>query len=68
MTAQKKGLGGGTGGGADSHNHIENISGGYRIQANQLELLSRPPIPPVTPDPCRILVLASDYGAAARWK
>ncbi len=66
MTVRKKGPGGGTGGGADSHDHIENISGGYRIQANQLELLSRPPIPPVTPDPCRILVLASDYGVGGQ--
>jgi hypothetical protein len=65
-TTQKKGLGGGTGGGADAHNHVENISGGYRIQGNQLELLSRPPIPPAVPDPCRILVLASDYGVGGQ--
>ena len=62
MAEQNKGLGGGTGGGEGSHDHIESTSGGYRIQANQLELLSRPPIPPAVPGPCRILVLASDYG------
>ncbi len=66
MATHKKGLGGGTGGGEDAHNHSEDISGGYRIHANQVELLSRPPLPPMAPDPCVITVLASDNGTGGQ--
>ena len=58
--------GGGSGGGPDSHDHHEDITGTYSIQANQVELLSRPPWPPATPVPCVITVLATGEGTDGR--
>jgi len=51
--------GGGSGGGPESGGHVEDVSGNYRIQANQVEVLSRPLAPPAEPKPCVITLLAT---------
>jgi len=51
-------LGGGSGGGTGT-NHLENISGAYQIRANQVDLLSRLPLPPTVPGPCVVTVVAA---------
>jgi len=58
MEEEKERLGGGSGGGA-SMDQTAGVSGAYHIQANQVELLSRPPFPPAVPGPCRISVVAA---------
>jgi hypothetical protein len=58
MEEQKANLGGGSGGGL-SPNHSATATGTYQIDANQIDLLSEPPIPPAVPQPCVITVLAA---------
>ena len=58
MGETKENLGGGSGGGANP-NHATSTTGAYQIQANQVELLSQPPIPPAVPQPCVVTLLAA---------
>jgi hypothetical protein len=44
---------------AGGRDAIQSLDGVYSVKANQLSFLSLPPLPPVTPDPCVITVLAS---------
>jgi hypothetical protein len=50
------------GGGPDTANHVESANGAYSIAANQVELLSRPPLPPAVPGPYVITLLAGGTG------
>jgi hypothetical protein len=54
-------LGGGMGGGPDSA-HSQSVSSTYLIEANQVALISRPPLPPAIPDPHVITILAAGMG------
>jgi hypothetical protein len=47
------------GGGRDT---VDAVDGAYGVTANQITLLSRPPLPPLTPDTSVINVLASGLG------
>ncbi len=54
--------GGGTGGGPDSPDRIESADGTFSISANQVQLLSRPPLPPGVPMPSVITIVAPGMG------
>lgn len=56
-------LGGGTGGGPGGKDHEESVDGTYSVRANQVTLVSRPPMPPGIPGPCVVTVLATGLGA-----
>ncbi len=58
MEGQKANLGGGSGGGLNP-DHSASATGTYQIEANQIDLLSQPPIPPAVPEPCVVTVLAA---------
>ena len=45
---------------------FKTIDGTYSLKANQVTLLSLPPLPPVTPNPCVITVLASGLGTGGQ--
>jgi len=60
------GIGGGTGGGPDSQDRIESANGSYCISANQVQLLSRPPLPPAIPMPSVITIAAPGMGIDGR--
>ncbi len=45
-----------TGGGRDN---AQTVDGAFVVTANQVTFLSRPPMPPLTPDPSVITLLAS---------
>ncbi len=51
---------GGSGGGPDSQDHSQSFDGSYKISARAVELMSRPPIPPASPGPNVIALLATD--------
>lgn len=42
--------------------HVESSNGRYSIRANQVDLLSRPPIPPAAPGPNVITIWAAGFG------
>ena len=51
---------GGSGGGDSSTHHSPEYSdGAYSVVANQIEFITRPPLPPTAPLPCVISVLAA---------
>lgn len=52
-------IGGGSGGGKD---HSQTFDGKFAVAANQVELLSRPPMPPDVPGPNVITLLAAGMG------
>jgi len=54
--------GAGTGGGPDSKFRHFSSEGRFSIAANQMLLLSRPPMPPVAPAPCVITIAAPGLG------
>jgi hypothetical protein len=62
MVPDREQLGGGSGGGPDSPDHAENINGAYCITANQVNLMSRPPLPPAVPGPSLVSILAAGIG------
>lgn len=59
MDEKQKQLGGGSGGGEVTTDHTHSFDGTYSLSANQLEILSRPPLPPAPPSPSLITVLAT---------
>jgi hypothetical protein len=62
MDSDRNDFGGGSGGGPDTTGHVESFDGSYAIAANQVELLSRPPIPPAVPGQSVISILAAGLG------
>ncbi len=52
--------GGGSGGGADTMERYQSFDGKYAIAANQVDILSRPPMPPAAPEPSVVKILATD--------
>jgi hypothetical protein len=62
MYPERLNLGAGSGGGPDSLDHTHSVDGTYSISANQLELLSRPSVPPSYPGPNVITILAAGMG------
>jgi len=62
MSECKESFGGGSGGGGvdpGGGNHFQTVEGAYTLHANQIELLSTPPLPPVVPGTCVITLLAT---------
>jgi hypothetical protein len=55
-------LSGGVGGGPTTADHTLLLDGMYSITANQVELVSRPPMPPAIPAENVITLLAAGYG------
>jgi hypothetical protein len=55
-------FGAGSGGGPETADHSHSFDGTYSIAANQVELLSRPPMPPAVPGPNVITILAAGMG------
>jgi hypothetical protein len=53
---------GGTGGGPESSNYVQSIEGAYSVEANQVQFVSRPPMPPAVPGPNVITILAAGLG------
>jgi len=60
MVSDGKQAGGGSGGGPGAANHSDAVDGSYTIAGNQVNLISRPPIPPALPGPSVINLLAGD--------
>lgn len=60
MASNDENAGGGSGGGTGPMDHSRFLDGRYAIAANQVELLSQPPLPPAPPGPCIITVAATD--------
>ena len=59
MTKDKLEQGAGSGGGPETVDHSHYFDGTYSITANQIEMLSRPPLPPAPPGPNVITILAA---------
>ncbi len=62
MEEEKKDLGAGSGGGPETVEHSHFFDGTYSVTANQIEVLSRPPLPPAPPGPNMITILAAGLG------
>jgi len=62
MPSENEFTGGGSGGapGDTTSTHAKYVDGTYSIAANQVELMSRDPLPPAAPDPCVITLLATN--------
>jgi hypothetical protein len=59
VTKDKLEQGAGSGGGPETVDHSHYFDGTYSITANQIEMLSRPPLPPAPPGPNVITILAA---------
>jgi hypothetical protein len=67
MDSNTEASGGGTGGGpGDTGDKFEGVNGSYAITANQVALLSRPPLPPAIPGPSVISIVAAGLGMDGR--
>jgi hypothetical protein len=62
MNPERYDIGGGSGGGPGTLDHTHSFDGAYSISASQLELLSRPSVPPTSPGPNVITILAAGMG------
>jgi hypothetical protein len=62
MDPEKKEVGAGSGGGPETVEHSHFFDGTYSVTANQIEVLSRPPLPPAPPGPNVITILAAGLG------
>ena len=60
MDQDRHNLGGGSGGGDDRRDEARTFDGSYTVVANQVEFVSRPPLPPASPESCEITLLSSD--------
>lgn len=60
MVSRNGNKGGGSGGGPDTMDHAQSFDGRFEISANQVELLSRPPMPPAAPGTNVITLLSTD--------
>jgi hypothetical protein len=61
MASEEQNPGGGSGGGPDRLDHSQNFDGAFKIAAKQVEVMSRPPLPPADPGPNVITLLATDF-------
>jgi hypothetical protein len=59
MASANSANGGGTGGGPATGDHSKSVDGTFSVAANQVTLLSRPPLPPSIPGPNLISILAA---------
>jgi hypothetical protein len=60
MSQNDHNAGGGSGGGvADPGSLTHAVDGAFTVEANQVQLVSRPPLPPAIPGPHKITVLAA---------
>jgi hypothetical protein len=66
MVPDDENKGGGSGGGPDDGSHYQSFDGAYGVVANQVELVSRPALPPNIPAPCLITLFASGMGTDGR--
>ena len=68
MAQDNKPAGAGSGGGGDPNTQVHGhyFDGTYAVVANQVEIVSRPPDPPVVPDACVITVLGAGLGTDGR--
>jgi hypothetical protein len=66
MIPESESVGGGSGGGLGTADHERSIDGTFSVAANQVELISRPPVPPGIPGPHVITILASGLGMDGR--
>jgi len=66
MKPVHKNLGGGSGGGQATADHIHSVDGDYILSANQVEILSTPPLPPAVPGPCLITIQADNNGIGGK--
>lgn len=62
MNQKTVNLGAGSGGGPETTTHSHCFDGTYSITANQVELVSQPPMPPAIPGPNIITILAAGMG------
>jgi hypothetical protein len=62
MVSRGENIGAGTGGGPETTDHVQSLDGCFSIAANQIELFSRPPLPPAIPGPNQITILAAGLG------
>jgi len=62
MNSEEKNAGAGSGGGPETVEHSHYFDGTYSITANQVEVLSRPALPPAPPGPNMITILAAGLG------
>jgi hypothetical protein len=60
MSTRNERSSGGSGGSPDTHDHSQSFDGIYKISAKAVEMLSSPPIPPASPGPNVITLLATD--------
>jgi hypothetical protein len=66
MEPDQKRVGGGSGGGQQTTDHIQSIDGDYILSANQVEILSVPPLPPAVPGSCLITIQADANGVGGK--
>lgn len=62
MVTDERNGGAGSGGGPDSKFRHFSTEGRFSVSANQMLLVSRPPTPPVIPEPCIITIAAPGLG------
>src|SRR5258708_3909366 len=61
MSEDNRGVSGGSGGdGNPTKDEYRLIDGTFSVTGNQVELVSRPALPPAPPKPCLISLLATD--------
>jgi len=66
MDPDDENKGGGSGGGPEEGGRYQSFDGSYGITANQVHLVSRPPMPPTTPAPFVISILSAGMGTDGR--
>ena len=66
MEPDQKNSGGGSGGGLQTQDHVQSFDGDYILSANQVGILSLPPLPPAPPGPCMITIQADAYGIGGK--
>jgi hypothetical protein len=59
MASANSPVSGGTGGGPATGDHSKSVDGTFSVAANQVNLLTRPPLPPSIPGPNLISILAA---------
>ena len=66
MKLDHRNFGGGSGGGQLTTDHVQSFDGDYLLTANQVEILSAPPLPPAVPGPCLITIQADAMGIGGK--